>query len=159
LDATGFFEVFNIGAILGRKPPGINPQIQRGRGQGRASDHPHDLFICPSNRHAGNEIENAKRTAFLMLFALDENCNRNIFQKIQSVVIKRQSTGFQKNKEERTVSLSRTGRQIPLHGRRACCGHHPGITLRPVIEAEGHWWQLLWGSVAYRLKDRDVFIS
>lgn len=39
-------------------------------------------------------------------------------------------------------------------------GHAAGDTLRLVVEAEGQWVALLlWGSAAYRLKDRDAFIG
>ncbi len=39
-------------------------------------------------------------------------------------------------------------------------GHAAGDTLRLVVEANGEWIALfLWGSAAYRLKDRDVWIG
>ena len=39
-------------------------------------------------------------------------------------------------------------------------GHAGGDTLRLVVEADGEWVALfLWGSAAYRLKDRDTFIG
>lgn len=39
-------------------------------------------------------------------------------------------------------------------------GHAGGDTMRMVVEAEGEWVALfLWGSAAYRLKDRDAFIG
>jgi len=39
-------------------------------------------------------------------------------------------------------------------------GHAGGDTMRMVVEADGEWVALfLWGSAAYRLKDRDTFIG
>ncbi len=39
-------------------------------------------------------------------------------------------------------------------------GHSGGDTMRLVVEADGEWVALfLWGSAAYRLKDRDAFIG
>ena len=39
-------------------------------------------------------------------------------------------------------------------------GHAAGDTMRMVVEADGEWVALfLWGSAAYRLKDRDTFIG
>jgi hypothetical protein len=39
-------------------------------------------------------------------------------------------------------------------------GHAGGDTMRMVVEAEGEWVALfLWGSAAYRLKDRDAYIG
>jgi hypothetical protein len=39
-------------------------------------------------------------------------------------------------------------------------GHAGGDTMRLVVEADGEWIALfLWGSAAYRLKDRDTFIG
>ena len=39
-------------------------------------------------------------------------------------------------------------------------GHAGGDTMRMVVESDGEWVALfLWGSAAYRLKDRDTFIG
>ena len=39
-------------------------------------------------------------------------------------------------------------------------GHSGGDTMRLIVEADGEWVALLlWGSAAYRLKDRDIFIG
>ncbi len=39
-------------------------------------------------------------------------------------------------------------------------GHAAGDTMRMVVEVEGEWVALfLWGSAAYRLKDRDAYIG
>ena len=39
-------------------------------------------------------------------------------------------------------------------------GHAGGDTMRMVVEIDGEWVALfLWGSAAYRLKDRDSFIG